>query len=615
MKQLLLALDIFSEKFLNTLKRFPLVSVALYLFTLITFLQFDLDIYSWEKYTSSAVMDKVSLVLTLAIPLFIAIYLMTVHVASLFVGTLFLVGYYFLLPETLHGNRELYSSRHTFLILSSILFIFVAPFWNKNISNEKFWAWTKQILFALLLTAFLSLIVFFTFLGLMSVLEHLFHIEFNRQFEKELSLFVFVLFGLQYFLSQIPLKPEETEAKPYFRMEVIFTQYILTPIVLLYFLLFSTYLLKTLYFSEWNEGSLSLLVLSFSALSIVTLLFWIGLSSDKTQKIKYWIWGAILIQTMVLLFNLYIRIDAYGLTERRYILLLIAVWLVTLSLYFLCVKKASYKWMFISLSLLLFLSQFGVWSDKNVAKVNQINLLKELLIEDNNLSEESNLSLRYQLSNKIDYLYRHNGIESLMEVLPEIVSAFEMRSNSAVNNCTVDSKENYFPRYASKSLGFTFVDGWQWRNRNNKKKDSRIYISNEIFPNIGLDITAYEWLDYFDVRVQKAQLFCPTTPSREQNQRFTIVNDIKAIGIKKSYTKLADIDMKPFIEEVMKKWKIQRKKDENTDSNENTWLESQDLSYIYEQENLKVKIIFDELQLSKEGKPFRYSGILMIHEK
>jgi len=271
--------------------------------------------------------------------------------------------------------------------------------------------------------------------------------------------------------------------------------------------------------------------------------------------------------------------------------------------------------MFISLSLLLLLSQFGVWSDKNMARRSQINALKLLLVEDENLSEESNLSLRYQLSDKIEYLYRHHGLESLMEVLPEVVSSFEARSNSKLNDCSIDSSEKYFPRYASKSLGFTFVNQWQWKQRDNKRKDARIYISNEISQNIGLDIVGYEWLDHFDVSEQEGKLFCPTTVSKDIIQKFMIVNSMKAIGIKKSYTKLADIDMKPFIKEVMKKWTVNKEKDKSIDFNENNYLDTQDLTYIYEQENLKVKIIFDELQLSKEGKAFSYSGTLLIHEK
>ena len=58
-------------------------------------------------------------------------------------------------------------------------------------------------------------------------------------------------------------------------------------------------------------------------------------------------------------------------TENRYMVLLLGIWLAGISLYFLLFKDAKIKWIFISLSVFIAVSQVGPLSAYAVASLHK----------------------------------------------------------------------------------------------------------------------------------------------------------------------------------------------------------------------------------------------------
>jgi hypothetical protein len=68
------------------------------------------------------------------------------------------------------------------------------------------------------------------------------------------------------------------------------------------------------------------------------------------------IWGSTFVLSIILGFSIYVRAMNASFDEY-YLMTLFSVWLGLISLYFLFVKEASYKWLFFSISLLIVIFQ------------------------------------------------------------------------------------------------------------------------------------------------------------------------------------------------------------------------------------------------------------------
>ena len=630
-------LDKLSVNFLNTLKRFPLVMLSAYLFTIILFV-FSLFVDNSHKeiYTNYNTADKIAFLMTLAMPLFFALRLLSQKWMVSLIGIAILIAYYFLmLPEEIRGSNSDFFQQHFLWVGSLFIFSISAPFLFHDVKNRDFWEWTQQILFALFATAIFSIILFLGLEGAKYALQKLFDISIRgHKIEEQFFLLIFALFSMPYFLSQIPKEPLSIVARPYSKVENIFTRYILTPLVIGYFLILFAYTAKIIYLGQWPTGVMAKLVLIFSALAILTLLFWTPLWNENNSKYKKFIWGAILLQTFVLAISIYLRIDQYGITENRYYITLAGLWLFITALYFMLTTNSSYKWIFITIPLFILFSQTPPFSAKELSKVSQVAKLQTLLGSSMPLSEESNTTVKYQISSKIVYLYRKHGIDALLPVIPDIVVGYKLQDKQQ-NNCAVNPYNSDFPHYATKELGFSFIDQWIWEQqlRDAKLKETSVQIPIFIhtfspYSDVkALNIKGYDWLQAFDFVNPKGEMgmpqYCPIPELDSSSNKFnkpsiyTIKSTINAIHIDKTSKTIADININTLIQSIKDKWIKTYQKDKNPlRPYDGITLSPKDLTLEYENEKVKVKILFQALEFSqKEKNLLRYNGEILIHEK
>src|SRR3546814_11283061 len=88
------------------------------------------------------------------------------------------------------------------------------------------------------------------------------------------------------------------------------------------------------------------------------------------QFSKFFFW--LMLPLLLLLFvAIWVRTDNYGLTEMRYFIILLAIWLLALCLYFILHKSPSIQLIPISLFILALLSTYGPQSPFNLSKKSQ----------------------------------------------------------------------------------------------------------------------------------------------------------------------------------------------------------------------------------------------------
>jgi len=616
-------LDKVSENFLITLKRFPMVSISAYLMTFILLVFTITGHGTIEKYPNFNVANKIAFLMTLAMPLFFVLRLFSKKYFITLLGIMLLIGYYFLLPENLKTENSAFFQRHFLWILALMIFSIVVPFLSHSTNNKDFWEWTQQIMFALISTFIFALILFLGLEGAKFAVEKLFNIDIQYSIEKPFLLIIFGIFAINYFLSQVPKEPRLVVSRSYSKVENVFTKYILTPLVLIYFLILFAYTFKIIFLSQFPTGRMSWLVLIFSGLGIITFLFWTPLWNRKNRKYKKWIWIAILLQTFVLGLSIYMRIEQYGVTENRYFIALSGLWLFLISLYFLLFKHASYKWIFISLALFIVVSQTEPFSSQSIAKASQTQKLK-LLLAEGNFSEETNSSVKYAISSKIDYLHLKYGIEALMPVIPDIVAEYQLLDKNS-SDCS-NTPYMYFPHYATNQLGFKYIDKWEWEQTlRSKKVDMPIFINNQLRYNNadGLNIKGYDWLEYFFFHDDgdRGVRYCPPEDEKAdiniEKSAFIVKPHQHNIVIEKASETIATIGIDDFLKNIKKEWKERyASNDKSTRPFEGNALSQKELTLLYENEQVKVKFLFQSIEFTPiTYKLMDYSGRLLIHEK
>ena len=378
---------------------------------------------------------KFSLVCCLGISLMFALKMLSQRIGKglllEILGTVFLIFFYFLLPE----QEKYFTEKYAFLlipvfILSHLLVSFVA-FFGKN-RELNFWQYNKNLFINIFLTAvFTGVLTGGVELAILAV-DKLFDFNFNQKYYAETFYLLAVFGSCMIFLlfSENGLHDLERDGS-YPLILKFFTQYILIPLLIIYAVILYFYSAKILFNWELPRGWVSYLILAYSVVGILALLLVHPLKEDSTKswvKMFSKIFYYTLIPLIILLFTaIFTRILEYGYTEPRYFVLLIALWLTAVVFYFIFAKKTTVKFVPISLFAFgLFSLIFPYLHTFSVAKRSQKTELENILNQ-NNLLENGKIifnrkvsdTVADEVSNKFEFLAKRDEKEFLLHLLPE----------------------------------------------------------------------------------------------------------------------------------------------------------------------------------------------------
>ena len=385
-------------------------------------------------------------------------------------GILFLIGFFFVFPSEEKNFSEVYGFIivPTF-ILSHLLVAFISFTKNEN-EETNFWQYNKNLFINLFLTAvFTGVLTSGVQLAILAVQE-LFNFDFKGEIYLETFATLSILGSTSIFLlfNESGLEYLEKEGS-YPVVLKFFTQFILIPLLIIYVVILYFYCLKITINWELPRGWVSYLVLAYSIVGIFALLLVHPLHKEKAKswiilfsKIFYYT----LIPLIVLLFvAIFTRVLQYGYTEARYFVLLISVWLTTVVFYFIFFKKATIK--FIPISLFAFgviALIFPYFNAFSVSKRSQENELKQILT--NNKLMVNGLidfkapiadSLKNEVESKFEYLSQRSDKDYLKTYLDAKTKALVEKDkywyNGLFKNVTYTNKglDNYVRIYTKKN--------------------------------------------------------------------------------------------------------------------------------------------------------------------
>ena len=378
----------------NSFFRFPLTIISA-LFSVCLF------IYLLEnKFEAHLNITNLLLTSTLGIPLFFCISMLTnkastkIKLVYFSIGFIFLTLVYFSFPfSDSTNNTSLPYIRYIIFNIIVHLLVSFSPY-IKSKSLNGFWNYNKILFLRFCSSVLFSAVLYIGItLALLSI-TLLFDFDIDEDIYAKIWIIIAGLFNTWFFVSGIPEDIEQLDnLQTYPKGLKIFTQYILLPLLFTYLLILYLYGGKIILLWDWPKGVVSWLISIVATLGILTFLLIYPYGNNKEnswiKKLTLTYYYSLIPLLFLMFAAIWMRVTEYGITINRYIIILLAVWLTVVCIYFI-VKKSNIKFIPTSLATILILVSFGPWGIFSLSETSQIKRLKNIL-ESNSLLENGKI--------------------------------------------------------------------------------------------------------------------------------------------------------------------------------------------------------------------------------
>ena len=269
------------------------------------------------------------------------------------------------------------------LLVAGHLLVAIAPYLTSE-RLDGFWQFNRILFLRYLTGAFYAVVLWAGLSIALAAVDKLFGVDIDSEMYAHLWAFLAFVFHPWFFLSGVPRDYAELETRDDYPTGLkVFTQFVLMPLVVIYLAILTAYLGKVIITRTWPTGWIGYLVSSVSATGVLALLLVHPLRerADSRWVNGYgrWWFVALLPSLAMLLVAIAKRVGQYGVTEQRYFLLVLALWLLGLALYYGITASRNIKLIPMTLCAVALLTTMGPWSAYAVSRRSQMNRLDGLL--------------------------------------------------------------------------------------------------------------------------------------------------------------------------------------------------------------------------------------------
>lgn len=416
----------------NTIKRFPLTIISATLATIFLILS-TLDEYN-KAYNDK--MISLGLVFVFGIFLYAFIKLFNeglrnyYDLKNLKNNNLFKILSYVITLPILYGiyelvyedNKVLAFYNNNFIYFTLIAALVVgASFVGKFNYHKDYVAYVAKILKAFIISNIYSFIVFIGISGIIFALNSLFKFNFESSVYLRVAIFSFILFNVVTFFADFPKVRDSFTDYRYPKAFRILLVYIITPIVIIYTGILLAYFIKILILWQIPNNLIVNLVIWFASFSIVYLFFLSRIESLAfINKFKIIFPFTLFPLLAMMFFAIYLRIQEYGITENRYIVVAMGLWIFLSLIYYIFYRENSNISIPIFLSVIILITGLGPASATNLSIRSQNARFEKLLRDNKMLAGEEikpNINIESDAKNQIvdivSYMVRTDRVDKL----------------------------------------------------------------------------------------------------------------------------------------------------------------------------------------------------------
>jgi len=423
--------------------------------------------------------------------------------------------YYFFFTEEMNGINSI---RFIGLILTLIIAIFYTL---KLKENEDYEPYVIRIFYGFFITVLYSGVLYFGISAIIFTINALFDADIDGKWYFYFFLMVTFIFGALMFLSKLPRKEESYRDYPYSKALKILLLYIVIPLITIYTGILYVYFVKILVTQEWPRGLVSNLVIWYSVLSAAVIFFITPILEENKVARLFRIWfPRIFLPILAMMFmSIGKRIAQYGVTENRYFVVLLGIWVLLIMIYFIVKRKLSNIFIPVSLSIFALVSILGPLSAFSVSSFSQ-NQRFTALLEKNDMLQSGEIQPGTDVS------------EDDRRNISSIVNYFDTRDPSKIKYIDEDFEYQDFERV----FGFEREDYYSYA------ETDYVYLSTEM-ERSALDIKGYDYLYMVNFN----------TITEETNGITLELKDVTNLIIKENDEVLMDEDLSEDIMTIVNK--------------------------------------------------------------
>lgn len=351
-------------------------------------------------------------------------------------AALAILGIYFLLEESPEG-RILDDGQSGYTYWGAMFSTIVACAFVAKLNNwDNYEAYILEIIYAEAVALLYTVVLGCGLSAILFAMNSLLGIIVSASSYTKVWILAVAPFQAGVFLANYPIAHGDTEKKVLNHTGVVLLRYIVTPILVVFSVILYLYFGKLMATGEMPVHTISLLVLSYGVVAVANLFFQSQIREEKFSREligKFpWVMLPLLLAFFYALFQ---RIGYYGLTENRYLGLLLGIWILFSVVYFIVKKGRDNLTLALVLCLTIIVATIGPSGAYHVAGVSQIKRLEKLLVKNQMLVDgklvgkvPDNREDATEIYRILEYLDRHHDFKEV----PFVPKTFKMDQMASV---------------------------------------------------------------------------------------------------------------------------------------------------------------------------------------
>lgn len=469
----------------------------------------------------------------------------------------------------------------TATILIFYILFYLIPIIYRNKDKEKY---LQSVVGNQMITIGFSIVLF---LGLSAIVGTIDVLLINLPNTIYFDNFVFSasVFGVAFFVSRLKEKDESLKDYNLPKIVEVLICYILIPLILIYTAILYLYFVKIIFTLKMPKGIVSHLVLWYTTFSLFIIIMATPITyKNKFAKFYKKYFPLISIPLILLaLFSINERIFQYGVTENRYLVVILILWLLFNMIF---IIKADVKWVLISFIFAVLLAIFSPFNLVNVSINSQNKRLERILKKNGIIQNKKFINKNNELSQRTK-----NEIMSIIDYFYNNASEIK-RKKIKILGKTYEKPEDFM-----KVIGVN--DSWK-SYENVDIQEKNIVSDIALKTDDDIEITKIKGYDYliYDFSVSYPLDTNETKEIDNNGYKIILKNENLTIKNIQKNIEILNINLNKIANEIYLKIKEKAKRQNQS----YVKLPENDLTYLSETKNSKYKIVFYEIHLSEDDK-------------
>lgn len=471
-------------------------------------------------------------------------------------------------------------------IIFFLLFLLV-PIIGKKDEEEKYF---QSVVVDKTVTILYSMVLFLGLTAVFLTVDGLSLIKLKEQIYIEIWLFVVFVFAMIFFASKLKKVDENLEEYEIHKIFRFLIYFIVIPLITIYTGILYIYFGKMLITKSWPQGLVSHLILWYTIFSLfimimVTPMTKKDLAAKAFKKYFPFVSVPLLILSIVSISK---RISQYGVTELRYFIVLLAIWLIFCMVS--SIFKARLSVILISLIAVVYISVFSPINNRRITIMSQNKRLERILIKhgllkDGKLVKNSGLNenQKYEVTDVLNYILgirdKKDGVRNLYPFGKEDGKPYKKIEEFEKEIGIDDSWYKY--KYSASEYFTVFVINENMLNNQNNNIE---------------EVKGYEYiisgLDGYNFQENSVKEYYGKYPVKISKNNISVYNENKEELIK--------IEISEILKGILNKPEIQQRINKPKEEIKDSVVPENILEFIGENEKVKYRIKMKQISVRGE---------------